>query len=196
MHVAAKNSNICACGCKNDKKVGGILSKNREIRKVLIDTETGEEVILYEGDRITRKNSLDYLSDTEILGIDSFFKGNVEELKLLLPELSTTEKAFLISIAPYVGYSDCCLKHGNNIDMLPVHMEQIVGLSMRSIYSVLESLIKKDIVYKGKNSNGRQYFVNPLLFNKGARHNKVLRTMFKNYKVRSRGSIKWKDIVN
>ena len=171
------------------------MDDSRKVSAVFIDKSTGEEIVLYEGDRITRKNSIDYLGDTEILGISSFFKGCIDELKLLLPELSTVEKAFLISMAPYVGYSDCCLKHGNNKDMLPIHMQQITKMGKSSVYNVLESLIKKDIIYKGKNSTNRQYFVNPWLFNKGIRVNKVLRTMFKNYRIRSKDNIKWQDLV-
>lgn len=167
---------------------------NREIRKIFIDKDTGEEIFLYDGDRITRKNSIDYLNDTEIMGIDSFFKGCIEELKLILPELSNMEKAFLISLAPYVGYNDCCLKHGNNSDILPQHMADITGLSERCIYDILTKLITKDIIYKGKHSKGKQYFVNPWLFNKGIRINKVLKTMFRNYKIRSKDNTKWKDL--
>lgn len=178
-----------------DKNIQDETKINREIRKILIDKDTGEEIFLYDGDRITRKNSIDYLNDTEIMGIDSFFKGCIEELKLVLPELSNIEKAFLISLAPYVGYSDCCLKHGNNSDILPQHMADITGLSERCIYDVTSKLITKDIIYKGKNSKGKQYFVNPWLFNKGVRINKVLKTMFKNYKIRSKDNIKWKDLI-
>jgi hypothetical protein len=52
----------------------------------------------------------------------------------------------------------------------------------------------KDIICRNKNSKERQYFVNPWLFCKGNRINKVLQTMFRNYGVRVCGGIKWKHI--
>jgi hypothetical protein len=70
---------------------------------------------------------------------------------------------------------------------------EITGLSRGAVYDAINSLIRKDIIYKGRNSKNRQYFVNPWLFCKGNRINKVLKTMFKNYRIRVLGGVKWKD---
>ena len=93
-----------------------------------------------------------------------------------------------------MGYEDCCLKYPNGKDITTDNLADITGLSRSVIYSTIASLMKKDILYKGKNSNNRQYFINPWLFCKGNRINKVLKTMFKNYRVRVCGGVKWQDL--
>jgi hypothetical protein len=54
-------------------------------------------------------------------------------------------------------------------------------------------LLKKDIIYRGKNSENNQWFVNPWLFSRGSTINKVLKTMFQNYHIRTKGC-RWKDL--
>ena len=126
--------------------------------------------------------------------IKTYFRGNVEEIKLIMKELEPYEKVFLFSIAPYVGFEDCCLKSANNVELNFEKLMEISGMSKGKLSAVLQSLMKKDIVYKGNNSKNIQYFVNPWLFNKGNRLNKVLKTMFKNYKIRTMNNIRWKDL--
>lgn len=170
----------------------GDMVEDKIVKRILVDPETGEQIYFYEGDRIVRATSTEMLSDTEKLDIKGFVKGSVEELMKVLPELSTSEKAFLISVAPYVGYSDCCLKYpSNGNELTSNHLMNISGLSKSVLYSAMNGLIKKDILYKGKNSKNRQYFVNPWIFNKGIRTNRVLKTMFKNYRIRSMNNVKW-----
>jgi hypothetical protein len=71
---------------------------------------------------------------------------------------------------------------------------EITGMSRSTLYHTIDLLHKKDIVYKGKNSRNRQFYINPWLYCKGNRINKVLRDMFKNYKIRSRDNVLWKDL--
>jgi DNA-binding MarR family transcriptional regulator len=149
-----------------------------------------------EGDRILRAESLEYLENYQIWKIEHFYKGNTEELRKMFKCLSTSEKAFLFCMAVYVGYEDCCLKHDNGNELSFDDMVEISGMSRSTVSEVLNSLIKKDIIYRGKNSRTRQYFINPWLFCKGQRINKVLRTMFKNYRVKVMGGQKWGDIRN
>ncbi len=130
----------------------------------------------------------------EIWTIDSFYKGNTQELKKIMNNLDVYEKAFLFSIAPYIGYDDCCIKCSNNTEMSFDKIIEISGMSKGKLSDVLQELIKKDILYKGKNSSSYQYFVNPWLFCKGNRINKVIKTMFKNYKIQIYKGIKWKDL--
>ena len=66
-------------------------------------------------------------------------------------------------------------------------------MSTGKLSKVIRSLIDKDILYKGKNSKNVQYFVNPWLFCKGNRINKVLKTMFENYKIRTYG-VRWGEL--
>ena len=126
--------------------------------------------------------------------MESFYKGNIDELRKNMSNLDVYEKAFLFSIVPYIGYEDCCLKYDNGSELKFESLLEITGISRAKLQSVVNSLIEKDIIYKGKNSNAIQYFVNPWLFCKGNRINKVLRTMFKNYKIQVFDGTKWKDL--
>ncbi len=169
----------------------------RNPEKGIVKYDTGEvENELREGDRvkITRKESIDYLNQFQSWEMERFYKGHIGEITALMKELSTNEKAFLFSIALYVGYEDCCLKYLNGRDITTKDLLVITGLSNGALHKTINSLVKKDIIYKGKNSKNRQYFINPWLFCKGNRINKVLKTMFKNYKVRVCDGVKWKDI--
>ena len=155
-----------------------------------------------EGDRVVRKASLDAYKrikarekQCQEWKIEHFYMGNIFEISKMLKKLDIYEKAFLFSIAPYVGYEDCCLKHpSNGVELKFDSLVEITGISRSKLSSVINSLIEKDIVYKGKNSNTVQYFVNPWLFCKGNRINKVLKTMFKNYQIQVLGGIEWKDL--
>jgi hypothetical protein len=162
--------------------------------KIVIDDKTGEKITeLNPGDRIIRGKSIDYLNTTQEWKMEHFYKGNLEEIKRWMKDLVPNEKAILFTISPYVGYEDCCLKHLNG-DMIA--FDDIVELSCLSRGTasvVINSLIEKDILYKGKNGKERQYFVNPWLFCKGNRVNRVLKTMFRNYRIRVIGKL-WKDI--
>ena len=128
--------------------------------------------------------------------LTNFHKTNEPELILWLKHLSTHEKAFLFAVANYISYDDCHLQFGNGVDIGSEHLIEITGLSRRIVYETINSLMKKDIIYKGRNSKNRQYFVNPWLFCKGNRINKVLRTMFKNYKIKIMDDKCWKDLKN
>lgn len=185
-------------------------SQDQNAIALVIEANTGEITSeLYPGDRIVRKTSVesykknikkneknDNNEEIEFIywNTKSFYKVNVAELRLWLDDLSQAEKAFLFSIAPYISFDDCHLQYGNGVDIGTEDLIKITQMSRGLVYKTISSLIEKDILYKGKNSKNRQYFVNPWLFCKGNRINKVLKTMFKNYKIRSKGNIEWKDL--
>lgn len=154
------------------------------------------------GDRIIRKASLDAYNNIKQRNkqyqewkIEHFYRGNIEEICKVMKSLDVYEKAFLFAIAPYVGYEDCCLKYpSNGIELKFETLVDISGISRSKLSSVIAGLVEKDIIYKGKNSNNIQYFVNPWLFCKGSRINKVLKTMFKNYSVQIKDGTLWKDL--
>jgi len=165
--------------------------------RMVIDDDTGEVTNrLGPGDRIFKKNSLEYLSQFQEWKIENFYKGHTGEMRKWMKELSINEKAFLFAVATYIGYDDCCLKLDNGKEMSTDDLVNLTGLCKTVLYETISSLIKKDIIYKGKNSKSRQYFINPWLFCKGNRINKVLKTMFKNYKIRVLGGTQWKNIRN
>lgn len=175
-----------------DKK--GVINMG-DIRGIIIDPDTGLQTgYIAEGDKIIRKASMDYLNNTDEWRIESFVKGHTAELKKWMDDLSSLDKAFLFSVAPYISYDDCHLQHLNGNDITTSDLIDVVSLDKTRLHQVINSLISKDILYKGKNSKNRQYFVNPWLFCKGNRINRVLKTMFKNYRIRVLGGVRWCDL--
>lgn len=168
---------------------------DENIRGIIISPETCQQIgYINEGDRIVRAKNVDYLKDYNEWRIENFFKGHITEISKVIGELSVYEKAFLLSIVPYISYADCHLQYENGRDLGTEDLIKIAKVSRRIGYKSIKNLIRMDILYRGRNSNGRQYFVNPWLFCKGNRINKVLKTMFKNYKIRVMNNVRWKDI--
>ena len=167
-----EKKNIKADICKNGEKVGE----------------------LFEGDMVLRKKSVLYLEQTQEWKMEHFFKGSPVEIRKWLKELTPNEKCILFTVSPYVGFTDCCLKHENGNMLTFDDIVELSCLSRGAVSETLNGLLQKDILYKGKNAKERQYFVNPWIFCKGNRINKVLQTMFRNYKIRVLGGKKWKDV--
>jgi hypothetical protein len=164
------------------------------VTKRLID-ENGEVLTeLNDNDRILRSSSIEYLKDTEVWEIEHFFKGNIDELKMITQELSTYARSVLFSILPYISYTDCCLK--SERDTLSFDdLQKICNISQGKLCDVLEELRKKDIICRAKNSRETIYFINPWIVCRGNRINRVLQTMFKNYRVRVINKT-WKEIIS
>lgn len=179
---------------------------DKPIKGHVVSPETGEIYTeIFEGDSILRGGSKKALKkikekkeakiiETLVWDMSNFMKMNTMEMRLWMKDLSQNEKVFLFSIVPYVSYDDCHLQDVGGEDMGTEDLVKIVGISRSVTYKTIESLLKKDIIYKGKNSKNKQYFVNPWLFCKGNRINKVLKTMFQNYKIRILGDKRWKDV--
>jgi len=163
--------------------------------RLVVNQDTGEVITeLHAGDRIMRAASVEYIAQFSEWKIEHFYKGNLAEIKQWMTDLTPNEKAILFTVSPYVGYEDCCLKHANGDMVTFDHIVDLSGLSRGAVSAALNSLISKDILYRGKNSKERQYFINPWLFCKGIRINKVLQTMFRNYGIRVYGGVKWKNL--
>lgn len=165
-----------------------------ESKRYIVTEGTGEVTELNAGDRIMRKKSIEHLSEYETWSMKHFYKGNSTELRKLMPELSIYEKGILFSILPYIDYKSCVLSHQNGIDLSLGDIEKKSAVGRKKCGETVAMLIKKDILYRGKNSKGTQYFVNPWLFVKGNEIEVVLKTMFKNYKIKIHGNVKWKDL--
>ena len=183
----------------------------------IVDLDTGEYIevdnnqrieVFDEGDMHIKRASIEsYKKNKEFIeskkaeesdkymswDLKHYAKTNTDELRILLPELGKNEKIVIFSILPYVGYDDCLLKYSNGKELNIESISKISGLSISTVEDVVESLRHKDILYKGKNSRNVQYFVNPWICSRGNRINKVLKTMFKNYKIRTLG-IRWKEL--
>lgn len=182
---------------------------DRKVKGYLIDISGKRIQEIREGDRIQSGASIDAYrtkkireaeaikaGDKQEWNLEHFFKGHIPEIRELMKSLSTFERAFLFSIATYVGYEDCCLKYDNGKCLDFNDLIMISGMSRGKASEVLGYLIKADIIYKGINSKGIQYFVNPWIYCKGVRINRVLQTMFKNYRVRVLDGKQWGKVVD
>lgn len=125
--------------------------------------------------------------------LEHYAKTNTDELRLLLPDLQSSEKTLLFSLLPYVGYDDCLLRYSNGNELNVESMAKISGMSVKTVQNAVNSLREKDILYKGKNSQRVQYFINPWVCSRGSLLQKTLKAMFKNYYIRSL-NVKWKDL--
>lgn len=164
-------------------------------KSYIIDPDTGEITDeLKSGDRIVRGASLEHLRTTTEVKTKSFVRINTEELQGVLPELSNSERSAFTSLLPYISYKTCCLQSNAGDDINLKDIIEISGMSEITCAKAIDGLIKKDILYKGRNSKSNQYFVNPWIANKGQTVNKVLKQMFKNYRVHSLGGKRWGNI--
>ncbi len=164
----------------------------------LIDQNTGEIVnVIGEGDsvKITRDGTEEYLSSTDKIPFEHFAKLNTDEMKCLSRELRPNEAAFLLALMPYLSYRDNCIKDGAGIPMSEERIASRIGMSRCNVNKLINSLITMDILCKAKNSAEYQLFMNPWIAGRGNRCNKVLATMFRHYKVRSKGGIKWEKLM-
>jgi len=192
--------------------VDNTLIENDSAKAYVINAKTGEQTnVLNEGDKIVRASSIKSFKtikqgeegeqgkvECEKWKMKEFYKANVSEIQLLSKDLSQGEKAFLFSIAPYVSFDDNSLQIGHGkkaVDIGTEDLVEITGMSRSAVYDTINTLAAKDVIYRGKNSRNKQYYVNPWLYCKGNRINKVLKNMFKNYKVRSKSNISWNDLL-
>ena len=179
-----------------EKTTGEILADEDEKDRLKISYVKGSSIKALkeklESDTGRKINELE-TGNYEMWNLEVFYKGNVKEIQAIMKELNVYEKAFLYSIVPYIGYDDCCLKFNNGNELSFEKMVEISGISKGKLSETIKNLIDKDILYKGKNSKNTQYFVNPWLFCKGNRINKVLKTMFKHYKIRTLG-VRWREL--
>lgn len=163
--------------------------------KLLVMESSGEVLTeLEKGDRIIRKKSADYLAGIRVWNIDHFYKGHLPEIRKWMKELSPYEKALIFTVSPYVGYEDCCLKKENGDMFRFKDMVENSCMARRTVARALSGLLEKDILYRGKNSKERQYFMNPWLFSRGHRINSILKTMFQNYRIKVCQGVRWKNL--
>lgn len=161
----------------------------------VINTETGEiKHELQPGDRILKAQSIEKLKSTEEFKIESFGKINNDEMQLILPELSKEERSMLLTLFVYVRYETGLIQYKNGRDIAYKDIMKLCSLSESAVYRIIDSLVGKDLVYRGKNSKNVQFFINPWIISRGNTISKVLKDMFKNYKIRSKNNVMWKNL--
>ena len=135
------------------------------------------------GDRIVRKESVDYLNDTvpwgENMPFVKMFTGFLPEIAL---KLSGGAAVVALGLSRYIAYGSnlLCKRSSNN----PLNNEDIIEITnytKRQVIRIMDELVKEKIFARTKVGTNYQYYANPYIFSKGARINKTLEAMFKNY---------------
>lgn len=161
----------------------------------VIDTKTGEIINhIREGDQIIRGKY--EITDEKFISWDcgTFVKGNIQEIKALAEELTYIQSSLLFVLMPYVSYKSCLICYPNGKDINLQDISKLFGSNIKTASKVTKDLTSLKILYQGKVGNKNQYFMNPWIMYKGNYINKTLKAMFRDYKIRSCGNIKWKDL--
>lgn len=163
----------------------------------LIDTDTGETlrtVEMSEGDSVRLIHRTVKSMEFDSLPFESFIKLNGEEVKYLTTELTNAQLSFLLSLLPYLSYCDNCIKDRRGTPLSVAQIGERIGISRKTANRLINELIEADLLCRTKNSAEFQLFVNPWFAGKGNSCNRVLSTMFRNYRVRSMGGRQWKNL--
>jgi hypothetical protein len=181
--------------------MGKSASNADNVRGIVLDPVTLEHIdTIIVGDRIVRaaetakkKNAGREVSYKECL-FQKFKKTNIEECRMLVQELSSSEKSLLFALIQYVGYEDAIIQHVNGLPMVHRHMAEVSGMSLRTVDDAVRSLVSKMLLAKDTVGGKKCYRLNPWVASSGSRFDKQLIGLFADYPVRSREMKLWKDI--
>jgi|LSQX01.3.fsa_nt_gb hypothetical protein len=149
----------------------------------VVDRDTGEiNATIFEGDRILRRQSIDYLKDTvELLPNESYIKTFIKPLSQLSEVLSGPEMFMTYYLLQYLSYDSGLLMHANGKLLTRKRICDELGQSERQVDRTLESLKEKEVIKKVLGAKREvSFLVNPWLFMRGKRINKTLHDLFKN----------------
>lgn len=132
---------------------------------VIIDEIKDNETIikLGNGDRIVRKQSIDYFEDTKEIK-KRFVKVNDNAVGTLY-----VYGKYICLLLKYVGYMDGILRFNNGIYLSNKSISKIFKISERNTIKILDDLIKEDVIHKHKDKNKNYYTFNPYIASKGKR---------------------------
>lgn len=194
--------------CTVDNRISEINSIDRyslhNKTERLVNTNTGEVIELYEGDRlhIVRKNTAEYLKSLresdKTMEQKMWEKGYVrfepnedftklfnKEFEAVARELDGNATSLLIMMIPYAGYGSNVLFKKNNRDKVRLNdiVCDISPFSSKTTYKALEELKDKNVIVECSDIDGnRQYVVNPYIYFKGLYINKTVMDLFGGYK--------------
>lgn len=154
----------------------------RKTTAVMVEPGTGEVLgEIYEGDRILRKRSEEYLKSTvEILKDEPYTKIFSRVMFRLASTLTGAELQMTYFLMQYISYASGILMHSNGKPVTRHFIARETGMSERTVDRILQGLKEKQVI--GKHVNGRDvhYTVNPWIFMRGNRINRTLYEFFKN----------------
>ena len=138
-----------------------LINENGEVLQVIND---GTKLIeLESGDRVIRKNAVQYLNNTVEIRYD-FIKLNHNVFAKYCKKYS-----ILPILICYIGYSDniCEFKNGKKININS--LINLCGVSKSTLQRQIQGMVEDDIIHKIKNKNSFNIMVNPYLCIRGKR---------------------------
>lgn len=148
-----------------------------------IVNECGEVIDhLYEGDRILRKQSKEFISDTvEINQKEPYVKAYIAPLFQISKLIDgTTNQLMNLIVFNFLSYETGILQHGNGKPLTRKCIVELSGLNEKTVDKSISKLIELQVLGKHKTGRFTQYTANPFIFMKGRRVNKTLVKMFEN----------------
>lgn len=130
-------------------------------------------VKLEEGDRILRKSTLNYLSNTVDIKYP-FIKVNPKYF-----DTYCKKYPILTTLACYIGYMDNIVSYDNGKTVQIKDLTKLCKVSESTIKRQLKGLIEDDIIHKIKNNKKWILVINPWLCIRGKRINFSLYEEFK-----------------
>lgn len=158
------------------------MAQNRKAIKALYDIETGERAgEMYEGDRLVRGKSIDYLKNTVEMPEYDYVKMYLIPIAQLSGSLTGPECALTMFLVSFLSYDSGITMHSNGRIVTRQYIAQEMGYSERQVDRLLDGLKEKEIVKKVLGARREiSIIMNPWLFMRGKRINKTLYYMFKN----------------
>ena len=148
----------------------------------MIIPETGEMIgQLYEGDRILRGKSDEYLKSTiELNKGEPYAKLYIRPMFEIAKTLSGSELQMVYYLLSYLSYDSGIIMNNNGRPLSRQVIAQEINLAVKTVDKILQGLHSKQVI--GKHNNGREvcFTMNPWLFMRGKRINKTLHEFFKN----------------
>lgn len=137
-----------------------------------------------EGDSILRKASSDYLESTIPWGKDmKFVKICIDCIPRLSELLTGSALGTMLALTPYIQYnSNIIAKNNGGRPLKNSDVERIMRYSNKTVKVIMDELVDKRVLFRGRTGTSYQYYANPYIFTKGRRINKTLEVMFKGYK--------------
>lgn len=139
---------------------------------------------VYEGDRLVRKSTIDYLHEHVEIGKDKGFTKMFDDIlfDLYAENLTGKQLSFALLMCKYIKYDSGLIAYSNGKPIDYEGFMEITKMSQSAIFECLNVLVKKRIFAKTKVGYDIKYFANPYIFCKGTRINKTLEDTFKNSK--------------
>lgn len=176
---------------------------NNNIKGIYVDTVTGEEKPVYQGDKfnIIRGNSIDAAKRKKerekslIHGFNSdktFVKIYDDAIPVLQKRLTPPEFKLVICLASYVNFEDCIIRKNTRINADPLSLKDICTMfDYKYDYGrkIIRSLINKGIIAKVNvgsiyeeysQDNSEVYLINPFIYFRGVNVNRTVVEIFKN----------------